>query len=429
MTDLRIAVVAALALFLGFVPQSSGAQEERTFGYQATEEWADSQVMLLPGDRLHVATRAQWANSGPGGELFGAEGFPNGVMYPGTYRPDLPLGAALVRVGDAIWPAINQTLDVTQPGRLRFAMNDVPGRYGDNRGSARAIVRLFLRPALMEDFRGRSLDDLRKFLARWGIEPEVRTGTSELAVGLIYAQEPAPRIDLHDARQVVVHVTEAAARTAPVRVEVPDVIGLSASEGVILLRESGLVPEAREAELSPHPLDTILRTEPEAGRVVVRGTSVRYWPASGENILPDVAGRSVADASRMLNESGFYVVDLQRPRFGRAGRVATQVPLAGIALRLDSRVLLTLTGGIAGRALSGALLLGVLFAAVQAVRQWRRHVYTAGIQMRAALAGDSRTSMSDAGAGPSLAMRCSLVPGETDFHKPPSISNTEARDA
>lgn len=421
----RIGVAAVLALVLGCVSRLSSAQESRTFEYQAMIEWADSGILLLPGDRIYIDTQASWANSAPAEALFNARGFPGGATYPGTYQPNLPLGMALVRVGDAIWPAIDRSVDVRQTGQLRFAMNDVPGNYADNTGSARVVMRLLLRPALMADFRGRPLVDAQKFLARWGIEPEIMAGQSRLAPGLIFEQEPLPGVDLHEVSRVIIHIADA----SPPPVEVPDVVGLSASEGAMRLQEIGLVPEAQDAQLSPLAMDTILRTEPNAGASVRSGTRVRYWPASGENILPDVVGYSTVDARRVLDESGFVVLELARPLFGTAGAVAAQVPMAGVAVRLDSQIVPTLAGGFTTLLLQGVLIAGGLVAAAQLLRHWRRHAYTAGIHMQATMAGDSPDSSSDTRPEASMAMRCSLTQGATEFPEPPSVLKAETRNA
>lgn len=78
----------------------------------------------------------------------------------------------------------------------------------------------------------------------------------------------------------------------------------------------------------------------------------------GSNAMPDVTGRSVAQAIEMLDDAGYYDQTLRYSDGDRAygGMVCGQSPQAGTEQSTDVRVVLTVTGGMACRQRVGGML-------------------------------------------------------------------------
>jgi beta-lactam-binding protein with PASTA domain len=346
----RVAVALLGLLWLGS-PSDALAQAVQ-FSYSAKDEWAESQIMLFPGDRVAVDTSADWCNAGPPDAMFNQFGL-NGVLIGGAYLPDAPLGMALARIGDDIWPAIDRSINVTKPGRLLFAMNDVPGTYGDNRGDATVTIRMTLTKVDMPAFRNRPIAEAEKFFAPLGLNPGVQTGQSDLDEGLIYDQRPQRGADLHRVQPLVLYVSAGQASVA-----VPDVVGQPNVDATKILRTAGFSPVSGGAESSALPGWRVTRTEPAAQTIVTRGTTVRYWIASGENLVPDVIDQPADAGERHVRAAGFTDVRTSLVEsIGHDGVIVEQAPLPYTTAELTIPVELMVGRSSAGTQTMDALVL------------------------------------------------------------------------
>lgn len=355
----RVAWALLSLLWLG-TPSDAFAQVVQ-FNYSATDEWAESQIMLFPGDRVALDTRANWCNVGPPDAMFNQFGLSD-VQIGGTYLPNAPLGMALARIGDAIWPAIDRSIVVSSPGRLQFAMNDVPGNYRDNRGDATVTIRMTLTQVVMPTFTGRTIAEAEKFFAALGLKPDVQRGQSDLDLDLIYDQQPQGGTDLHRVQPLVLYVS---AREAPIAV--PDVVGQPVSTATRIVRAAGLSPVSAGTEGSALAAWSVTRTEPVAQTLVQRGTTVHLWLASGENVapddvdqpldvsappavdmipVPDAVGQSESDAVKQL-QSKRLIGRKIRAEFSVLARgfVTRTDPAAGKPVKSGSRVWYWLASG------------------------------------------------------------------------------------
>ena len=214
----------------------------------------------------------------------------------------------------------------------------------------------------------------------WEGDREVATGAAEgpvMELDLVVPDNAAP--GEHRVLAVCVDSAEPTASTtftvSPVvqLVDVPDVIGATRQEARRALEEAGLVLGTAA------PADGLqVRTQvPEPGEMVSPGTAVdvELGPAStDEVVVPDVVGRSVAEAATVLEGEGLALGDV----VGDGERVAVQVPSAGASLPLASAVDVELAAVVGPQdrdlwpwVLAAAVAVGVALLLARALRHQR----------------------------------------------------------
>jgi beta-lactam-binding protein with PASTA domain len=138
-------------------------------------------------------------------------------------------------------------------------------------------------------------------------------------------------------------------RPEPVSAQpVPDLTGLLEADALTNLTTSGfkLMVAGREPNAEAGP-GTVIRQEPAAGSPLEPGQVVRVTFAVEVPQVPNVLGKSVADATQALEGLG-YVVEVQDPAPSAdhaAGLIVEQVPRAGSALAKKEKVALTPSAG------------------------------------------------------------------------------------
>jgi beta-lactam-binding protein with PASTA domain/predicted Ser/Thr protein kinase len=140
-------------------------------------------------------------------------------------------------------------------------------------------------------------------------------------------------------------------RTTVGRVEVPNIVEREPDQANRMLRAAGLDPSFQKDE--PHPTiaqGLITRQEPPAGRNVAKNSLVKYWVSSGRPIVkggvPNVIGKTVAEAAAILRESGLKV-GTQTKEFSEKpeGEVLGQNPAPEREIRSGDTVDLVVSGG------------------------------------------------------------------------------------
>lgn len=129
---------------------------------------------------------------------------------------------------------------------------------------------------------------------------------------------------------------------------VPNVKGSSAEVATKRLEDRGfkVIVDARPAK---EPADTVLRSDPAAGRKARRGTSVRIVVSKGPSAvaIPAVSGLAEADAKQALRDAGFAnITDTTESSAGvPAGKAIATEPAAGTKVELSTRIHLRLSTG------------------------------------------------------------------------------------
>src|SRR5207302_10913541 len=118
---------------------------------------------------------------------------------------------------------------------------------------------------------------------------------------------------------------------------VPDVSGRSFDDAAGALRDLGLVPVRADAFSDTVPKDKVIGTTPPASSSVDKGTRVTVTVSKGPDVVtvPDVFGRSVNDATKILQQAGLDVGQVYGP--GK-GRVFQTNPAAGSQAHRGSSV-------------------------------------------------------------------------------------------
>ena len=133
------------------------------------------------------------------------------------------------------------------------------------------------------------------------VKPVPRTTENEDEFGRVLEQDPTANADAAAGSTVTIVVG-----TEPGSVKVPDVVGDKQADALAQLREAGLqiedviqeTPEDARVEAGE-----VIRTDPEAGEEVDRGSTVTVFVASDEIVLGDFSGdrRSPRPASELIN--------------------------------------------------------------------------------------------------------------------------------
>jgi serine/threonine-protein kinase len=137
------------------------------------------------------------------------------------------------------------------------------------------------------------------------------------------------------------------ALTRPDMVKVPNEVGKPAPQAVANLARLGLETEVKPVR-SEAPENTVVSHDPAAGDEVQRGDTITLNVSSGpgEKTVPDVRGKSRAEAFKLLNEAGFEVSDEEEPSSSIAAGNATRTdPEGGTEQLAGSRVKLYISTG------------------------------------------------------------------------------------
>lgn len=97
--------------------------------------------------------------------------------------------------------------------------------------------------------------------------------------------------------------------TGPASLAVPDVSGRTEQEATDILTGLGLVVSAnRQDDDNPaFPQGQVTKTEPASGTSVSAGSSVTLFVSTGNVLVPDVAGKTKAEATQILNDAKLQV--------------------------------------------------------------------------------------------------------------------------
>jgi serine/threonine-protein kinase len=136
----------------------------------------------------------------------------------------------------------------------------------------------------------------------------------------------------------------------PHRADVPNVVGMSVRDASARLTEDGFAVREAEGEYSREiPAGSVIAVRPDVGTTLDEGTRVVIVPSLGPRPVdvPDVLGRTLAQARESLREAGLRLGEVDRvfsDEFPEIGRVIEQRPPAGEA-PIGSAVDLVLSKG------------------------------------------------------------------------------------
>ena len=129
-------------------------------------------------------------------------------------------------------------------------------------------------------------------------------------------------------------------------VEVPDIVGLGATDAQAQLRAEGL-RDVVEYEINTEVAENmVFRQSPAAGQRIGEGDTVLLTVSQAEeSLVPPVRGRNSIDARELLTRAGYTVIALEGPSQAEAGIVVDQDPPARTELPQGEAVTITISTG------------------------------------------------------------------------------------
>ncbi|NUU18984.1 Stk1 family PASTA domain-containing Ser/Thr kinase [Cellulomonas humilata] len=125
-----------------------------------------------------------------------------------------------------------------------------------------------------------------------------------IVAGNVTKTDPVEGTEVKAEDPVTVYIS-----TGPASLAVPDVSGRTEQEASDILTDLGLVVAAnRQDDDNPaFPQGQVTKTDPASGTSVSAGSSVTLFVSTGNVLVPDVAGQTKAEATRILNEAKLQV--------------------------------------------------------------------------------------------------------------------------
>jgi beta-lactam-binding protein with PASTA domain len=202
----------------------------------------------------------------------------------------------------------------------------------------------------VDDVEGLPLARARAQLEKDGLRVQVERTPSSRPRDEVLSQAPEADRKVAKGDVVTLVVSAGSKKPSPAAVEVPGVVGLSASDAVVTIRDAGFEAKIKLVE-SSDPAGAVLRQSPAEGTSAARGSTIRLDVAENRPTppvrvdVPDVVGGTVADARRQLRSLGLTVTVVQVRSDEPAGTVVRQSPRAGAALRKGAAVRLAVSTG------------------------------------------------------------------------------------
>jgi membrane peptidoglycan carboxypeptidase len=136
-------------------------------------------------------------------------------------------------------------------------------------------------------------------------------------------------------------------------ITMPEINALLPEVAETVIKNAGLTVDISDSPVaSPNPVGSVAYANYDAGASVVRGSLVTlYISKGGMKAVPNVAGKTVAEATSILNNAGFTTVtpgvsgQEESSNTVPAGSVIRTNPVAGRFAALDGAVLLVISGG------------------------------------------------------------------------------------
>jgi eukaryotic-like serine/threonine-protein kinase len=186
-------------------------------------------------------------------------------------------------------------------------------------------------------------DDAERELSRKGFKPErgeTRFHATAPTMTVLEQNPPAGSRELVGAR-----VTLAVSGGQQMGT-VPTVIGMTREQAEVVLETAGFTGGEIIEQASQQPRGEVIETRPAAGSQAPMSSAVTLVLSGGPSVLqvPDLVGRSLGEARRLLEQIGLVVGDVTTEGGGGSIVVGTS-PEPGASVPSGSRVNLRVAGG------------------------------------------------------------------------------------
>ena len=274
---------------------------------------------------------------------FTQEDEPETKPVPAVVR--LTEGDAVQRLNDeGFQSAIEREPSDEVPQGIVFAQRPGAGNELEEGSTVTILVASGAATVEVPDVTGLPRERAEQQLADAGLRANVAQVFSEEEPGTVVAQDPAAGERAEPDSSVRINVSQGTGR-----VEVPDVVGMSAADAGAALRTAGLATPNVVSVPSARPANEVVAQNPAAGTEVQRGTKIRINVSNGEGgtppppqsvELPDVVGLPEDEAVRLLEDAG-ATVSIVRDAVSEPdqdGIVQRQEPAGGEQIEPDGDV-------------------------------------------------------------------------------------------
>jgi len=173
-----------------------------------------------------------------------------------------------------------------------------------------------------------------------------------IPAGQILSQDPPAGAKLKPGRKVKVLVS-----LGPEELRVPEVVGMPVARARVLLGQANLqVGTLAFVHSRGNEENLVVSQDPPAEAPAERGGSIDLLVSRGAHraarVMPDLVGKSVADARRLLEANGFSIGSLRQQAGGERsqGRVSGQSPLPGRPVTRGDAIVLDVAAAESGDA-------------------------------------------------------------------------------
>ncbi|MFD7945072.1 Stk1 family PASTA domain-containing Ser/Thr kinase [Streptomyces sp. NPDC059744] len=189
-------------------------------------------------------------------------------------------------------------------------------------GSVKIVVSRGPEIVKVPDVRGTGLAEARRALKKVGLVPGMVTKefSEDIGQGEVIRTDPGAGAERHPDSAVALVVSKGSP------VDVPDLTGLSVQEATDALDEEGLKAEVLPGRVnSPEAAGDIARQSPGGGTQAAAGDTITLTVSKGPRMIevPDVTGKEVDEATRLLKAAGFEV-EVDRPFLSFSDTIASQ---------------------------------------------------------------------------------------------------------
>ncbi len=170
--------------------------------------------------------------------------------------------------------------------------------------------------------RGTGLAEARRALKKVGLVPGMVTKefSEDIGQGEVIRTDPGAGAERHPDSAVALVVSKGSP------IDVPDLTGLSVQEATDALDEEGLKAEVLPGRVnSPEAAGDIARQSPGGSTQAAAGDTITLTVSKGPRMIdvPDVTGKDVDEATRLLKAAGFEV-EVDRPFLSFSDTIASQ---------------------------------------------------------------------------------------------------------
>ena len=237
-------------------------------------------------------------------------------------------------------PKITATYDANASKGTVLAQHPAPGTSLAIHSTVALTVSNGAQPVAVPDITSNVVADATGTLERRKLKLTIaeRDPSDHIPVDVIMSQVPAAGTSVAPGSTVAVVIS-----SGPQQLALPGVDGQTLADAQAALRSAGFATTIEYVVEPNADSGTVLKQDPEKGTLLKKGATVTLSVAI-PGTVPDVSGKSPADASALLQSAGYRVGNTAYTQEGTEGTVVRTEPTASTELRPGETVMLFVGG-------------------------------------------------------------------------------------